>query len=115
MHRISRVFALVLLITIAASLAGAEAHELSTMHAQPPAGCHSHGHQAPSPVPVSYRCCVSGHQRAIPGSAYSYGPLVAQGSSCLATSPAPMLVLRRDSVESVHPSASPPTATPLRI
>jgi hypothetical protein len=36
-----------------------------------PAGCHGHGHgKSPQPTPVSYKCCATGHQYAIPGASF---------------------------------------------
>jgi len=81
MHGSWRIVGLVLLIATAAALPGAQAMpSLPAAPASHPAGCHSHGPinvpvnhgpAIPSPAPVSYQCCVSGHQAALPNVVFS--------------------------------------------
>jgi len=58
-----KVIAVLLLSAVTTALSG------TTPMLQPvsghPAGCHEHGQPAPSPVPVSHKCCEAGHQTAI--------------------------------------------------
>jgi len=34
-----------------------------------PAGCHQHGKQSPVPQRTDYKCCIAGHEAALPRSA----------------------------------------------
>jgi len=119
--------AVLLVVTVATALPGAHALPFAADRtpnnpAQHPAGCHGYKPSMPSPsplsspAPVSYECCASGHQAAIPNPTFSSRPLVA-------------LVLGLDrGVEfslisvgfvdtrlSIAPSNSPPGAALLRI
>jgi len=73
MHGSWRIVGLVLLIATAAALPGMQAMPSAAAPAGHPAGCHSHSNAPaiPSPAPVSYQCCVSGHQTALPNVAFS--------------------------------------------
>ena len=69
---ISRVIAVLLLGTMLASPSlGTMAFGLTANPSAAPAGCHSHGTRVPPPKPVSYKCCATGHQHAIPGTSFS--------------------------------------------
>jgi hypothetical protein len=69
---ISRVIAVLLLGTMLASpYLGTMAFGLTANPSAAPAGCHSHGRRVPPPQPVSYKCCATGHQHAIPGTSFS--------------------------------------------
>jgi hypothetical protein len=78
-------------------------------------GCHHEGGKTPPSAPVSYRCCMVGHDRAIPSNSFSgIAPLlqVAQASVANAAPsslahPIPGIVLAS--------SPSPPGLTALRI
>jgi hypothetical protein len=79
------------------------------------AGCHHEDSKTPPSTPVSYRCCIAGHDRAIPSSSFSgVAPLprVAQVSE---TNPAPPGYAHSIPGIMVASSPSPPGLTPLRI
>ena len=80
-----------------------------------PAGCH-HGATPPTSLPVSYRCCQSGHDSAIPQSSLamhlSSGRPVSTGDSILA----PIIISTQSCRHSLMISSpDPPHAIPLRI
>lgn len=75
-----------------------------------------HGHMPVQPAPVSYQCCINGHQAAIPQAMYSPHPLFAQlstldsgeefSSASAFSSYSSMIVI---------PASSPPGIAGLRI
>jgi hypothetical protein len=116
MHGNLRMIALLLLVTMAGTLATAQVELFPAAQESHPAGCHGHAPAIPSPAPTSYQCCVSGHHAAIPNAAFSLRPEAAQICS-LDNGAEPVLTLvpcYRASVRIV-PSSSPPSAVPLRI
>jgi hypothetical protein len=58
-----KVFAILLLGVVNATLSGATPMAPDPGHR--PAGCHEHGQPVPSPAPVSHKCCEAGHRTAI--------------------------------------------------
>jgi hypothetical protein len=106
-------------LLIAAFAAGAPSVQLMAMPSQPanhPAGCHDSGPVDPSPAPPSYQCCVSGHQWAIPGTAFSLRPIMAVGLVELDNRSRSLISLSaRDFSQLILPSDSPPGSAPLRI
>lgn len=116
MRRISRTIAMVVLVTMCATLLDAPVLALPTILVGHPARCHG-GTPAPqTPAPVSYQCCVSGHHWAIPGPSDSHRPLIAQLSAFNESRSIPCdLVSCFVSRALVLPSSSPPSLSPLRI
>ena len=139
MHRILRMVAVLLVVTVATGLPGAHAlpfpadrtpgsripaNRVPVNSEQHSAGCHGDEPAmpspsplpSPSPVPVSYECCASGHQAAIPNPTFSSRPLAAlvpgleRGEECSLIS-----VGFVDTRVSVVPSNIPPDGAPLRI
>jgi len=118
MHKLSRMVALGLLLTMAAAFSGVPAMPSVPPGADHRAGCHGHTPPAPFPAPVSYQCCASGHDAALPNPVFALGltSVVTQFSGLDAGKNAGL-----DSVISLHstmfvvPSISPPGAAPLRI
>ncbi|MGA9815038.1 MAG: hypothetical protein WBQ64_19815 [Terriglobales bacterium] len=104
---------LLLAATIAIPLA---AHVSMGMAPARPAACHQHEGALPSPQPVSYRCCQSGHDSAILQSSPASRP----DSADLATPVewthifAPTAAVQPVRQVSAS-SADPPKITPLRI
>lgn len=119
MHGISRMVVVLLSLTVATALPGA--HELPFPAAQAghPAGCH-HQPATPSPAPISYQCCVSGHGAAMPNAAFSLRASLRTMAARFCSFDASNGPLR-DIVPFVHsavlvvPSDSPPGIAPLRI
>ena len=72
MHRLWRMIAVLVALTMATALPGAHAVTIPVTQAGHPAGCHSHGPATPSPAPISYECCVNGHRWTIPGVSFSF-------------------------------------------
>ena len=69
---ISRIVAVLLFGTMLATPSlGTMAFGLTANLSAAPAGCHSHGTRVPPPKPVSYKCCATGHQHAIPGMSFT--------------------------------------------
>lgn len=58
---------LIFLITVAVAARSPAALAVVSGHSLPAAApsCHQHSSKAPAPGPVSFQCCVSGHQAAI--------------------------------------------------
>ena len=121
MHSGWRIIGLVLLITIAIALPGAQTMPDAAAPASHPAGCHRHGPMGdgpaiPSPAPVNYQCCVSGHLAALPNVAFtlrSDAALLCQlnpGANVASHVASDVLA-----VLSVVPSDSPPITRSLRI
>lgn len=98
MQTFSRIVVVLLLGVLATTLLSSTAIALPSHLPVHPAGCH-HGHETPAPVPVSYQCCVAGHNVAVPGSGYTIRPLAlmgiatAIGPAMFAGSASPVLTL----------------------
>jgi hypothetical protein len=108
--------AVLLLVVMTAAFPGA--HALAFLTTQPvhPAGCHNHGPASPSSAPISFQCCVSGHQTAMPNASYSPHPLA--GRLCASTAGEQLsqdFALGRLPAMLIVPSNSPPGAVRLRI
>jgi hypothetical protein len=120
--------AMLLLVTMAATLAGvqglafpaaqADSFPLPPLHLHP-AGCHSQessAPKAPSPLPTSYQCCANGHHAAIPSASFTVRSMAAQLCSLVSVDE-PRLnfasSLRWEKLSA--PSNSPPSGVPLRI
>jgi hypothetical protein len=115
MQNIFRIVA-VTLLTAMAAIPNAQAMPFLAQTAHP-AGCHSHYPVSPLPYPADYHCCASGHQAAMPNSAFSLRSAGTQlcylvgSESCGLNS-----VLRHNPAARVIVSSySPPGAAPLRI
>jgi len=105
---------MVFLLVIAVLTTAPAAFSMTVPH-QPPAGCHEHARQAPGPEPVSYQCCQTGHNAAVPQTVTNIRPLV-----LIPRSPAPEEVLfsvtgHGGFHHSLISSSSPPGSTPLRV
>ena len=112
MRRHSRMATLLLLVALAAALPGVQAFAISAAPVHP-AGCHNH--LPAKSAPASYQCCVSGHRVAIPNTAFSPRPLVAQISSSDGEKLSLTSIPSLRSAILVFPGSSPPGAAPLRI
>ena len=123
MHKLSRMVAMGLLLSMAAVISGTPAMASVPPQAAHPAGCHGHAPAShvpavPFPAPVSYQCCASGHDAALPNAAFALS---------LTSAAKPLSSLDAgnnsglDSITSLYPttllvpSMSPPGAAPLRI
>jgi hypothetical protein len=74
MFRLSRMLAVLQLAVFMAAVPGLHAFPSyfdGAAGSDPAMACHSHGPAMPSQRPVSYQCCVSGHQVALPGVSFS--------------------------------------------
>jgi hypothetical protein len=91
-----------------------------------PAGCHAHGGQNlplssppryPLPAPVSYQCCLTGHDAAVvPASASPQPPAQYQYTRVTLQIQSALTAYFLGALEvSMVPSADPPGTTPLRI
>jgi hypothetical protein len=134
MPGILRMVAVLLVVSVAIALPGAHtltfpadvipANRIPANPAQHPAGCHGYKPAmpsppplpSPSPGPVSYECCASGHQAAIPNPTFSTCPLADLVSGLdRGVEFSPLSVARVYRPLSVVPSNSPPDGAPLRI
>jgi hypothetical protein len=105
---------LLLAVTIVVPLAGQDA-SVMTATARP-AACHQHDGAPPSPQPVSYRCCRSGHDSAILQSTFwsqldSSDQPASVERTRIFTLPSTLPIVRQVSAS----SADPPGLTALRI
>ena len=102
------VLVIVLLMTAPAVFSMPSSH-------QAPAGCHEHARHAPSPEPVSYQCCQTGHNAAVLTNAPNPRPLFFVSES-LASEAVLFSVIGHDGFyKVVASSCSPPGSTPLRV
>jgi len=71
MHRLWRMIAVLVALTMATALPGAHAVTIPVAQTGHPAGCHSPRPTPLTPSPTSYQCCVNGHRWTIPGVSFS--------------------------------------------
>jgi len=64
----ARIAAAVFIIVGMTSALTAQLSFASNPH-EKPAGCHQHGKQSPVPQRTDYKCCIAGHDAALPRSA----------------------------------------------
>src|SRR5262249_54513869 len=69
-----KAFVLTLALQVTAGSLLSHGQLLPSPTTQARAGCHQHSHQAPSPQPKSYVCCVNGHDAAILSASSIVGP-----------------------------------------
>jgi hypothetical protein len=115
------------LATRSLALAAAVAdHAPSAAVDERPAGCHAHGGQSlplsslprsPLPAPVSYKCCLTGHDAAVaPASTSPQPPAQCQYAQVTLQIESAVTTYFFGGLEvSMVPSAEPPGTTPLRI
>ena len=113
------------LSTRSLALAAAD-HAPSAAVDERPAGCHAHGGQSlplsplphsPLPAPVSYQCCLTGHDAAVvPASTSPQPPAQCQYAAVTLQIESAVTAYFLGGLEvSMVPSAEPPGTTPLRI
>jgi hypothetical protein len=92
--------------------------------AQPIAGCHAHGgttlpdsrhSHSPRPTPVSYQCCLTGHDAAVLQTSHSPQPSAQCSFATLQVETALMAYSLGGLDFLMVLSANPPGSTPLRI
>ena len=133
MHGILRMVAMLLVVSVAMALPGAHAlpfpaDRIPANPVQHPAACHGYKPTMPSssslPLPspsrsrspMSYECCASGHQAALPNPTFSSRPLVALVSGLESGEEFSLISVGFvDTRVSLVPSNSPPGSAPLRI
>lgn len=114
MHRNSRLIAVLLLVAFVAAMSGMQAFSSEPM--RHPARCHGPMPSAPSPAPVSYQCCVNGHDWAMPNMQFSYDrPLTQIVPAYVCDESSLSFGELRHFSESVSQPVSPPRSSPLRI
>jgi hypothetical protein len=64
MGLVHKAIAVLLWAAVSSSMVGQTFPPAEAMH-KPPSGCHEHGQKAPSPAPVTYKCCATGHNAAV--------------------------------------------------
>jgi hypothetical protein len=80
------------------------------------AGCHGHGSKVPSPKPVSYQCCITGHRQALASITFSVTPPVcAGGQVCVAQPILAYASVTPTSAFSTEASPGFPGQIPLRV
>jgi hypothetical protein len=70
----SSLIAFLLIAAMGVTSLPAQSLNVAAQAMERPSGCHGHGHKAPAPKPASYKCCLSGHNIAIPQSSASTQP-----------------------------------------
>jgi hypothetical protein len=112
---VSKRVALALLVFICVGTLSAQPPVSAALPHHRPAGCHQHDQKAPDPQPVSYGCCVAGHDSAIlqPSAVSAPSPLVSL-AVVVSGSPVQATVISRDQDLPVS-SGRPPGITALRI
>src|SRR5208282_5523741 len=115
------------LVTATATLptgAWAESDHAASAPAQSPAGCHAHAgkrlpdsqnSRSPRPAPVSYQCCLTGHDAAVVRASNSPQPLAQCSRVDRQFGPSLTTCCLRDLEVLMVLSADPPGPTPLRI
>lgn len=115
--------AALVMATAMASDAWAEANHAASAPSQSAAGCHGHSEKSlpdsrnsrsPRPAPVSYRCCLTGHDAAVVRAALVLSPGHVTRLA-LRVEPALTACCSRDSEVLMVLSADPLGPTPLRI
>jgi hypothetical protein len=115
MQHVSRIAAVLLLGVMSTIILGVPSFVLIDPPAHP-AGCHSHQSPVLPATPVSYRCCVAGHQVAIPGVWFSSQfPLLYLRNASEAEQRAMASIAHCDFLILIPASASSPGRAPLRI
>ena len=115
--------ALVTATLVTRSLAGTVTadHAQSVAVDERPAGCHAHRGQSlplsPLPAPVSYKCCLTGHDAAVvPATTSPQPPAQCQYAQVTLQIESAVTTYFFGGLEvSMVPSAEPPGTTPLRI
>ena len=115
MLRTLHLLAQLLLVAAMAANSVAQPMGLPVKDAGHPAGCHGPMPATPSPAPTSHDCCASGHQSAIPASAFSLHPTVVEFSYANDCDLRAIVASHKCSTEHVTLSDSPPGAAPLLI
>jgi len=104
--------------SLAVTVAAAD-HAPSAALDERPAGCHAHGGQSlplsPLPAPVSYQCCLTGHDAAVVPDSISPQPPAQCAAVHRQIEPLLTGYFLGDFEVSMIPSADPPGITPLRI
>ena len=84
-----------------------------------PAGCHAHGGKSlpdsPRPVPVSYQCCLTGHDAAVVPASHSPQPSAPRSRVIQQIKPALTICFLGSLGVLMVLSADPPGTTPMRI
>jgi len=111
------------LATRSLAVAGADGAPSAAVDERP-AGCHAHGSQSlplsplphsPLPAPVSYQCCLTGHDAAVVPDSISPQPPAQCAAVHRQIEPLLTGYFLGDFEVSMIPSADPPGMTPLRI
>ena len=106
--------------SLAVAVAGADGAPSAAVDERP-AGCHAHGSQSlplsPLPAPVSYQCCLTGHDAAVvPASTSPQPPAQWQYTQVTLQMQSALTAYFLGGLEvSMLLSADPPGTTPLRI
>jgi hypothetical protein len=112
------------LTTRSSAVTVAADHAPSAALGERPAGCHAHGGQSlplsplphsPLPAPVSYQCCLTGHDAAVVPDSISPQPPAQCAAVHRQIEPLLTGYFLGDFEASMIPSADPPGMTPLRI
>ncbi len=106
-----------LVLTVAGPAVGQDASLMIEKEKQAqPAACHQHGRRIPTPQPVTYRCCQSGHDSAIlqnlPAWQLDFFDFAVSAERRHIVVPSSRMSKHGDASPS---SADPPDVTPLRI
>jgi hypothetical protein len=115
MARFAKLVVFIVMSAVGASSLGAQLLLLHAQAQEPPAGCHEHGSQVPSPHSKSYQCCLTGHNTAVPQTSHTPQSILHDmRTELLINSPVGPLTTGGLGELTVS-SGSPPGVTPLRI
>jgi hypothetical protein len=116
MHRLLRVVAMLLTVSLAAAWPEAQAMPFAGAPAPHSAGCHGQRPANPAPASTRYECCANGHHAAVPSGSFSLQVAAVQvGSLGRGDGCSLAWTFGVKSATFLFPSNSPPGAAPLRI
>src|SRR5438270_13058567 len=115
MYRTSRLLALFLVLSLLMGSQSVQAMPVPMSHSGHPAGCHGPVPVRPSPARSDYKCCMSGHQWAVPIGSFSPDSPIGSLMVPAVHHPLPERIVDRSATQLLLPSNSPPSAAPLRI
>src|SRR5262245_3820067 len=96
-----------LVLLVAVSLSSMTAHVFTVDSGRQPAGCHEHQQKGPIQSPMSYQCCIYGHDSAVV-STFTVGLAVWQGYPVTAHFELPVQLSLLPIVESLRVSSGDP-------
>ena len=111
---LNKIVVLIAMTAAGASALGAQSLLFQSPPVERPLGCHEHGGKTPAPRPVSYQCCMTGHDTAVP-QASPLPTVLFEDPAEIVSSFAARFASDGISHDRAIDSGGPPEARPLRI